>query len=549
MSVIIYEKALRDCDKFVDQFIRNQQSDPNKSYYGNSDNSDTMGEVGAVVYGGSITIYLSAYFNEKSKHYKSQNLLSRVILAFDFMDEYQRPDGTFDLPICNYYSSPDTAFLVNGLLDAYNLVQIYADDEVIKKQLSERLKKVMMKGAEALKKCGFHTPNHRWVVSAALTRMYNVTGDSTYMDTAHKYFAEGIDCNEYGEYTERSAGMYNYINDKAMMYIGEALKDPQYFEYMKRNLKMMFSYIEDDISIFTMNSTRQDYGTTVYAFKYYPLYLYMAERMQDGQFYTMVKKMEEKIFKMNYNICDQLYFLMLYPKLIDFQMEPQPLPVTENNFYEDSGVVRMKQNNFSVTLLKDNADVLHIRNGGMNFFLRIGFGFFNDRYFIAKEIAQSEGGYTLTYDHLATYYLPFENPPASSNWNEMDRESRDQYHPCHLFMDLNVKLIEDGVKIHVTSKGCDNIPVRFELNFSEGGFFETDYAMGKATSSTSFVFKKGYLTVDNGKESLIAGPAFAEHRAIEPFRDSLPESDKHFTAYFTAYSDLDNEFTIIKGRS
>src|SRR5690606_2938657 len=96
-----------------------------------------------------------------------------------------------------------------------------------------------------------------------------------FRERAYKYLNEGIDCNEYGEYAERSSGNYNHVNNEQMIILAKETGDPSYLEYVRRNLDMMINYFEPDGTIFTGNSTRQDRGKKVYPDIYYNQYLYM----------------------------------------------------------------------------------------------------------------------------------------------------------------------------------------------------------------------------------------------------------------------------------
>ena len=76
--------------------------------------------------------------------------------------------------------------------------------------------------------------------------------------------AEGIDCNEDGEYAERSAAIYNCVNNNAMIDLGTCTGKEEYFDHAVRNLRMMLTYMEPDGTVFTANSTRQDNGKRSY---------------------------------------------------------------------------------------------------------------------------------------------------------------------------------------------------------------------------------------------------------------------------------------------
>ena len=126
---------------------------------------------------------------------------------------------------------------------------------------------------EGLKIGGFHTPNHRWAIASVLLECWKLFGNEEWKQQAYQYLNEGIDCNEDGEFAERSAGNYNRINNDAMISIADSTGDDIYLDYAVRNLWMMMTYIEPDGSIFTANSTRQDRGKTVYPKDYYIEYL------------------------------------------------------------------------------------------------------------------------------------------------------------------------------------------------------------------------------------------------------------------------------------
>ena len=105
---------------------------------------------------------------------------------------------------------------------------------------------------------------------------FNITGEGFFRDAANTYLREGIDCDENGEFTERSSGIYNATNDHALIILSQETGRVDFLEYVKRNLDMMFTYIEPDGTVFTANSTRQDKaGATgndvVYPYPYYPL--------------------------------------------------------------------------------------------------------------------------------------------------------------------------------------------------------------------------------------------------------------------------------------
>ena len=157
------------------------------------------------------------------------------------------------------------------------------ENDVDTSSLQEKYLAIMKKAAAAIRDGGFHTPNHRWAICAALMQAADVfAADESFAKSCkartEKYFNEGIDGNADGEYAERSTGGYNCVVNDAMINLYEMTKNKEYLSYPERNLHMMELYFEPDGTIFTQNSTRQDRGKKVWPDLYFHQYLYMATR-------------------------------------------------------------------------------------------------------------------------------------------------------------------------------------------------------------------------------------------------------------------------------
>ena len=119
---------------------------------------------------------------------------------------------------------------------------------------------------EMIRTGGFHTPNHRWGITAALMQGAGLFPDLApeLMARAGQYPGGGHRRKRGRRVRERSTGNYNAVVNNAMMAMYEESGDPDYLGYVARNLHMMLTYIDPDGTIFTQNSTRQDQGKADY---------------------------------------------------------------------------------------------------------------------------------------------------------------------------------------------------------------------------------------------------------------------------------------------
>ena len=66
---------------------------------------------------------------------------------------------------------------------------------------------------------GIHTPNHRWVVSCALTKLYELWPDQRYMDRANQWLRENIDPNIKKLFTKGKIRYVYPLTDDARLHI------------------------------------------------------------------------------------------------------------------------------------------------------------------------------------------------------------------------------------------------------------------------------------------------------------------------------------------
>ena len=338
-----YERLLRDTEKRVVSALRTQNLDTQSPYYGAFVKSDGVYMQKHALY--QIASLAAAYCNQDTMYYHDENILSRMLIGLDYVRSQQHENGLFDYITCNFFSAPDTAFCIGIILPAYRYLRKQdrlSDGEAL---LMERFGEIIHKGGRGLLEGGFHTPNHRWAIAGLLSQCGKLFDEPDLTQAAFAYLKEGIDCNEDGEYAEKSAGNYNGVNNEAMLLLADALGDDSYEQHVIRNLYMMLTYWEPDDSIFTANSTRFDKDRLVYPDGYYFFYLYLGEKYQIPEFLAMANYCFQVVFEKNLLSPDLLMRLMLYPHLIDCESQLCETPTHYRAFYADSGIARVRRGN------------------------------------------------------------------------------------------------------------------------------------------------------------------------------------------------------------
>jgi hypothetical protein len=498
---------------------------------------------------GALMQYTQTYLCPESKYHHDKEILNRMEMALSHMERVQRPDGTWDLLTTNFYSSPDTGFIMHNLAKAYRLMKLLGGEEIT--PLSKRLYQVIEKAGEGMASGGFHTPNHRWVISAGLLLCHSITGRKAFKESAEQYLAEGIDCDEYGEFTEKSSGVYNTVNDNALIIISEETGDDAYLDHVKRNLDMMRCYIDPDGSVFTQNSTRQDKGIGAkkyYPTRYYHLYLLMAYKRNIPEYAWMADTIFEDCIKRG-SIPNNLALFMLNPELAEY--EPELIPVSEDYsaFFQNSGIYRSRKGNMGLTLLKNNSEFLFFQVNELLCSMKISASFFAVAQFRGEELEKDGNGFIMKFCTSGGYRLPLDPPPDSPFWEDMDHSKREIAKKLDLEIYVRITPMDEGADVHVSTKGCDRVPIKAELSFSPGGVVQGESFAAEAAAGSHLTVKSGMVKVLQGNSGISVGPAFASHYYDDDMRGTEPPLPGRFTLYFTDFTNTDRTISIraVKG--
>ena len=543
-----YPLIVAAVEKAFESMRRTICNDENNLYRGALDNQhNSLIEPGTG--SGIICRCCSLYSCEESKYYRDPELLVLIENACDMILRTAHEDGTHDFLATNYYT-PATFEIIDFCRGYKNFVR-YMDGTEAELKTRDKMKQALGLWATGCLNGGFHTPNHRWVESAAMAMSYNILGWPELMDKINSYLSEGIDCDEYGEFTERSMGTYNPINDHAMMVMAEELNKPELHEYAKRNMDLTFSYLEADGTIFTRNSRRQDSGQdrVFPCHIWYHLYLWAGELFGDKQYLKFAQEMFDTAIQNGLGVPGYLWLYLEKPQLKEFEpdLTGAVIPTEYHSFYPNSRILRVRKGDFSYTLLSRNPDFMHIKFGNQTMTLRMCSSFFAVAQFEPETIVKTETGYRMTFRGHGEYKGLFPQPPASPDWDKMDHSLRPVLHSCDLDYTLDVTDCRNGVSLHIKVDNTPRVPFKLEFVLPTGVRLETDQVMLDTTSGGQLTIKEGDMRVEDmptGSAVTVRG-LFADHMYHKNMRGSIPPRPDSFTVYATGFSPIDRTVDII----
>lgn len=509
------------------------------------------------------TIYMMAtalalYLNSRSRYYKSEKLMEALQLAADGVARVQRKSGYIDYPCCNFFSAPDTSFCYKRLNDGYRLMKKYQDvaDTTI---LQKKYLAIMRMAAEAIRDGGFHTPNHRWGICAALMQAAKLFADDTefaksLMDRTVLYLQEGIDGNAEGEYAERSTGNYNAVVNNAMMAMYQCSKDVKYLAYVERNLNMMMYYIEPNDMVFTQNSTRQDQGEEIFMDKYLYQYMYLIAYDGTDGFIKLTPEEHARFDGAAHQIikgCAEtgrqapncLHLLMIYDKTLDYTFENCGFLKTYHKLFKEAGVLRVKKENYSYTVMKNRSAFLYFNVNGLEAYLKIGESYCEIRNFVPDEMDIQEGKTVLSHTARGWYYLPWKEKQNTSDWWQMDHKKRDLMITSDLHTQVVITELADGLEISVDTDGLERLPLRMELCVPSQTTLENDHFCMETVAGKSMVLSDDYVTMTKGLTSIEFGPGACEHHFKGHYSGEEVNADG-YTIYCNTYTPTKRVYTL-----
>ena len=476
---------------------------------------------------------------EESVFYQQPSLVPDIELALISLLKMQHTDGTIDLLSTNFHSTPDTAFVLEDIIPAYHFIKERNHKNTEK--LLSLLKQFILNAGEALSIGGIHTPNHRWVVCASLTRINELFPNEKYIKRINQWLAEHIDLDPDGQYTEKSTNGYSPIVNRSLITMAVGLNKPELLDAVKKNLIMTFYYVHPNGEVVTEASNRQDKGTIGNMHKYYHVYRYMALKFQDGTMASMCRLIEKT------STPEQLAgFLDIFledPGLWQELPPSKSLPTNYSREFPYSGVVRIRRENWDCTLLSNNTSWLTFHKGNAVLqAMRIATSFFGKGQFQTAKIKAIDKNWVLQNSLEGPYYQPLDADKISpdGDLDKMPRTLRLQSEVQKLNYLVKVTELPTGVEVDFDISGTDGVPVSLELIFRPGGIFSGVSPIPNKKDAYLFPSSKGIYTV--GNDQITFSPGMILHKGVQ-LRGALPAMESP-TVYLTGITPFKHKITL-----
>ncbi|PJJ09307.1 hypothetical protein CLU83_2654 [Flavobacterium sp. 1] len=517
----------------------------------------------------SIAVMAASISNSKSEYYKSKLLADKLNQAIDILLKEQYPDGTLDAG-GNMQSPPDTAFILEYICPAAAVLNLEKQKDL--EILRDKLKKFIVNAGEAMITGGVHTPNHRWVICAALANINSLYPDPRYIRRINEWLAEGIYINEDGDYSERS-GVYSAVIDKALITMAGLLHKPELLEIVSKNLTTCYYHTETNGDLVTVNSKRQDQFMNLTVVKFYLQYRYMAIHTNNPMFAYMVTVIENLPSFINDVLSDSLVFFMENEEFRK-QIPVEGKVVNDfEKFFAVSNLARIRRGKISVTLFGGNDKPIMVvsgRSSNPNFlmyrkgdailkYMRLSTSFFRLGYFSSDGIVKEGNKYILKEIKEADYYQPLaeefrkadgdyklSESPDGRFWNKMDFDSRTK---SNVKKQVTViEITEDNGTLNLDFKvdGPPNVEVTIEMCFKEG----SNITGAIMDEKKNYFLKSEMGLLSLGADTVQFGPGKCEHLNVENLdseeytyhQGSLRTNGEH--VYITGFTPFHHKMTI-----
>ena len=542
-----YEACLPMIDRGVDGLLVRQVTDKSDSRYGGFISEGLDGGTGV----SSLSTYGYGYLLEGSADEGSDELVERIKMGAEWSRKIRRPSGCYDLVTTNFDSSPDTGFTVNALAPVVKAARVAAaNGDSGAAIIAEEIGEIIQAATPGMVAGGFHTPNHRWVLVAALSQAYDLFPELKGKEVIDQYLDETIDINADGEYTERSTGVYNAICNRFLRIASDRLNRPELLEPVRKNLTLSYHLLHADGSVVTSISSRQDRGQKTIPVGLVDSYYDLARKDGNGFFAACA----DWLFDLNPGGGTwAIHPFLEHPEWKHDDLEREPLPDSYSKVYPVSGMWRVRRGKASATVAKGITAPFSLSHGDVELTaVKACASYFAVAQFKASTMDGDEKGVSLhdpgrgSAHDSPGYYQPIGKPVTSEEWL-LVRRTRDHYALPPFAVDLKIDEVAGGFDLRIVTakEGLDKVPLQIAFDFVPGGELDLDSGAIHGRAGEVALLKSGYAVYHVGDDAISIGPGAYSHRMWQ-MRGSESTSDL-FRVLLTSATPVDQKVEIRYG--
>jgi len=577
----MYEKILAVNEAFTKRMLDHQELNPSHKYYGGI--IDPIAGVALPSHGNTprvMAAWVASALNPDSPFYQNKDLISRLEKASEYMLRKQHLDGTISLGSTNFHSPPDTGFLVVGLSQLYLALSQNKSQNL--QQLTSNIKLFLKRTIPALTTGGCHTPNHRWVISAALSFLYKIFQEEALLNRIDEWLAEGMDYTDDGEWTERSNGIYNAVNNKMLYYLATNINRPELLDGVRKNLELMQYLVHPSGEVVTDYSGRQDFGTQSDLSNYYLIYRLMAAHDRNPLFAHMADLAAEQMKEPGSVDNNAVIGYLLNDFLKQDNLERQAIPehyekmINKRHPRDEylkqleakgythkiqhsaphtafgSPVVRYRKNDVSATIMSNTPSFFSLRHGDVRLLgvklsttFSPGVVFFdqfeekNDGYQLKTVLEKGYNG-PIPAQHLESLeQLEKDRNP----WYLLPHQHRNMTHLQKHELTIDITPTEDSWKLHIKSDNLEEVFTQITFIFGGEGTISGEHV--KEGKNQQYFLIEGEAVYSVGEDAIAISPGAYEHWLDTLREDFHTPGCKHLSINVMTPFDLTFELKLL----
>ena len=474
----------------------------------------------------------------------------RAILAADYLLRRQRSSGNIDLLSVNYDSAPDTGFVTQLVCAVIELARERKVGGLAWETLLAKLETFVRRAVAGMLTGGFHTPNHRWVISSALAQAKALFPDLGVAATLNAYLDEGIDVDDEGLFIERSVGVYDAVNDRSWLLLAEFAGRLDALDAVARNLDLDLRFLHADGTAETGLSHRQDYGTRTVPLALAHCYLLFNGLRPNPAYVRAAQMLWEK------SPTPGGASWLAYPLFKYGDPEPADADLPEDfaSFLPKNGIWRVRRGLLSASAFKDATRLFSLVYGEAELSsVKISHAYFGGGagHFVSDALDVVDGRAVLTSEGFGKprrpgYDLPLGRPVAPERWEE-EKKGRDLRRLPPLRSTLTIEEVDGGFDLHYqTLDGLDGVAAQMAFDFPVGGIWETNDTATQPVAGQVLFLKQGHGTMRYGNDAIRIGPGAHAH-AMWAMREAETAPD-HVRILLTFFTPVDFVVEVRVGR-